>query len=154
MAANSVTEHMAKNVVEQSIKSAANTNIKKPIPGEYLAGMLNNADQLNKIAPLIANVVKNINDEELMNKIDKLFLDMALNNEPLKDALTRLQEKLREIYKTQYEGISSASQIKMTKSEDVTGAAPTPGRPGQIAGKRRKSKKRNYYKKRRTSKYR
>jgi hypothetical protein len=88
-----------------------------------------------------------------MNKIDKLFLDLASNNEPLKDALTKLQKELREIYKTQYEGIYSASQIKKTKSEDVTGAAPTPGRQGQKAGKR-KSKKRNYYKKRRTSKYR
>jgi hypothetical protein len=128
---------------------------KKKIPSDDLAGMLNNADQLNKIAPLIANVVKNINDdEELMNKIEKLFLDLASNNEPLKDALTKLQKELREIYKTQYEGIYSARQIKMTKSEDVTGAAPTLGRPGQIAGKKRKSKKRNYYKKRRTSKYR
>jgi hypothetical protein len=127
---------------------------KKKIPSDDLAGMLNNADQLKIIAPLIADVVKNINDDELMKNIDKLFSELASNNTPLKEALTLLQAKLREIYKMQYEGISSARQIKMTKSEDVTGAAPTPGRPGQIAGKRRKSKKRNYYKKRRATKRR
>ena len=144
--------------------SAKPSNIK--IPGKDLAKMLNNTDQLGTIAPLIANVVENIEDE-LINKIQELFIDSS--NESLKKALTELQTELNSFYK-------SPESPRPPRAGDGLGPAPIPftgnEKPflkeqgpddskmykamaeGGGGRKRRKSKKRNYYKKRKTSKYR
>jgi hypothetical protein len=76
--------------------SANPPNIK--IPGDSLAVMLNNKKQLETIAPLIANVVKII-DDELINEIEKLFAKSASTNERLKYALTALHTALKSFYK-------------------------------------------------------
>ena len=76
--------------------SAKPSNIK--IPGDSLAEMLTDKKQLETIAPLIANVVKII-DDKLINKIQELFIESASNNEPLKNALTELHKALKSFYK-------------------------------------------------------
>jgi hypothetical protein len=146
--------------------SAKPTNIK--IPGDSLAEMLNNKDQLVTIAPLIANVVKLI-DDELINEIEKLFAKSASNNPPLKEALTALHTELKSFYKP-------PESPRQPRAGDGLGPAPIPftgnEKPflkeqgpddskmykamaeGGGGRKRRKSKKRNYYKKRRATKRR
>jgi len=140
--------------------SAKPSNIK--IPGDSLAEMLNNKVQLEKIAPLIANVVKNI-DDELINEIEKLFAKSASNNERLKYALTELHKALKSFYKPPLPGAGLLpTPISFTGNEKPLRQEQGPDDRnmykamalGGGGGKRRKSKKRNYYKKRRTSKYR
>jgi len=136
------------------------SNIK--IPGDSLAGMLINKDQIGTIAPLIANVVKNI-DDELINEIEKLFAESASNNEPLKYHLTELHKALKSFYKPPLPGAGllptpisfTGNEIPLRKEEGPDDSNMYKAMAmGGGGGKRRKSKKRNYYKKRRTSKYR
>jgi hypothetical protein len=144
--------------------SAKPPNIK--IPGDSLAVMLNNKEQLETIAPLIANVVKII-DDELINEIEKLFKASASNNESLKYALTALHTALKSFYKPPLPGdglgpapISFTGNIEPLRVEKGVvrdDGNSTMYREMALGGggrKKRKSKKRNYYKKRRTTKRR
>jgi hypothetical protein len=106
---------------------------KNEIPGGILKAILIKPEQMQKIQPLIAEVVFEASSiEGLRDDITNLF--EAKKTRKLTDALTKLQEQLQEIYRLNYKDAPLTS--------------------GQWSGGRRKSKKRNNYKKRRTTKQR
>ena len=140
--------------------SAKPTNIK--IPGDSLAEMLNDKKQIVTIAPLIAEVVKLI-DNELINEIEKLFAKSASNNPRLKYALTELHTALKSFYKPPLPGAGLLpAPISFTGNEKPFLKEQGPDDSNMYKAmaldgggrKKRKSKKRNYYKKRRATKYR
>ena len=110
----------------------ASVNATGGIPSEKLNEILMNAEYMKTLRPLIAKAVEQASSiQGLRNAITKLFEDKTNDNKELAEALTALQKKLQSIY----EG-------KEPRAKSEGGA------------RKRKSKKRNYYKKRRTSKYR
>ncbi len=135
--------------------SAKPTNIK--IPGDSLAEMLNDKAQIVTIAPLIAEVVKLI-DDELINEIEKLFAKSASINPRLKYALTALHTALKSFYKPPLPGAGllpepisfkdSSSPIAKQKARSLSTGDKWGG------GGRRRTKNAYFYNKRRKTRRR
>jgi hypothetical protein len=135
--------------------SAKPTNIK--IPGDSLAEMLNNKEQIVTIAPLIAEVVKLI-DNELINEIEKLFAKSASINPRLKNALTELHTALKSYYKPPLPGAGLLpAPISFTGETNPIPVQLTPA-PGSdkygMGGGRRRTKNAYFYNKRRKTRRR
>jgi hypothetical protein len=135
--------------------SAKPTNIK--IPGDSLAEMLNDKKQIVTIAPLIAEVVKLI-DNELINEIEKLFAKSASNNPRLKYALTALHTALKSFYKPPLPGaglLPVPISFKDSSSPIPVQLKPAPGSDKYgMGGGRRRTKNAYFYNKRRKTRRR
>jgi hypothetical protein len=137
MAENASTDNQPGAELSQSLITASIANVtsdptKKPIPSDKLNEILLNEEYMKTLRPLIAKAVEQASSiQSLRDAITKLFEEKTNDNKELAKALTALQKKLQSIY----EG-------KEPRAKSEGGA------------RKRKSKKRNYYKKRRTSKYR
>jgi hypothetical protein len=122
---------VTESLITAAVASARSEPTKEPIPSAKLNEILSNEAYMKTLQPLIANAVKQASSiERLRDAITKLFQEEAKKNTntELSKALTALQNALQLIYKS--------------KDKSEGGA------------RKRKSKRRNYYKKRRTSKYR
>jgi DNA-binding protein YbaB len=120
----------ASGTVASAIANAS-VNATGAIPSDKLNDILMNAEYMKTLQRLIAKAVKEASSiTSLRDAITKLFQEEAKKNTntELSKALTALQNALQLIYKS--------------KDKSEGGA------------RKRKSKRRNYYKKRRTSKYR
>jgi hypothetical protein len=120
----------ASGTVASAIANAS-VNATGAIPSDKLNEILMNAEYMKTLQRLIAKAVKEASSiTSLRDAITKLFQEEAKKNTntELSKALTELQNALQLIYKS--------------KDKSEGGA------------RKRKSKRRNYYKKRRTSKYR